>query len=735
MGSISLEEGGARSTSFSYPAYAALSQSARSVTDLVAFSGIDRLNVSAGGTPTIARGALVSGNYYRSLGVGAAAGRTLAPGDDTPAAEPVAMMSYAYWRDRFGGRASIVGSTIVLNGKPFTLIGIEPREFKGTLDVGTAPQIIVPIHAQNALFGSTDIGNPDSWWLQLIGRRRATDTAVAAELSVLLQQQVGKPIRVQTLPGGRGLSETRAALRQPVLILGGAVTLVLLIACTNVAGLLLARAYARRKEIAVRMSLGASRGMLIRQLLTESIALALLGGAAGLVLAWWIRPLVPAILPGMPLEIDIPLDANALLFTTAICVITGLVFGLVPALRATTVEVAATPRNRVGNALMVAQIALSLVLLIGCGLFLRSLMTLQSVHAGFNPERLLLFRLDPTLNGYEGTRLTHFYDEVLRRIRLIPGVQKAAATKFTLISGRAAMATFFVDGRPADEKQREYVNLHMAGPEFLDVMGIPLLLGRMFTDADRENAPKVALISQSTALKYFGNANPVGRRFGFRKETADEFEIIGIAANARYESIKGEMPMVIYVPWRQHFERIGALSFAVRATGDPEALIASVRGAVQRIDPNVPMFEVMTQTEQIASSMRHERSMATLTTFFGGVALILSCIGLYGLMSYIATRRTREMGVRIALGAEERHIARDVLGRAFTLVGAGVAIGVGGAFVLTRYVRSMLFGVELNDPLSIVMAVAAMLVVTIAASWIPARRASRIDPVAALRTE
>lgn len=745
-GSVTFDDG-ARSTSFSHDAYLAFTQNAKSLGDLVAFSAIDRLNVSAYGEPGIARGAMVSGNYYSALGVRAAAGRTLQASDDTAGAEPVAMMSYPYWRERFGGARDIIGHTIVLNGKAFTLVGIEPHTFSGTLDVGAAPQIIVPLHAQKTLFGSTDIGNRDSWWLQLIGRRRGSDPQIGAELSVLLQQQVEEKlrIRVKTLPGGRGLTETRAALRQPVLILAGAVTLVLLIACTNVAGLLLARATARRKEIAVRMSLGASRGTLLRQLLTESVILALLGGAGGIALAWWIRPLVPAILPGMPLDLDIALDANALAFTTAVCVLTGLVFGVVPALRATQIDLASATqdaiaigsrqRNRIGNTLMVVQIALSLMLLVGCGLFLRSLGNLKAIEPGFDPQHVLLFRIDPTLNGYEGARLTQFYDDVLQRLRVIPGVEVAAPTRQTLISGRSMMTNLAIEGRPFNTDRSVYTNVHLAGPEFLQAMRIPLVHGRNFTAADRENAPKVAVVSRALARHYFGNENPVGKRIGFSKETPAEFEIVGIVADARYETMKGNMPMVVYVPWRQQLDRIGALSFAIRATGDPETLITAAREAVQSVDPNVPLFDVTTQTDQIDASLRHERAMAALTTFFGGVALILSCIGLYGLMSYIATRRTREMGVRIALGAEAKHIARAVLGRAFVLVLAGTLLGVAGAYALTRYVQSMLFGVERNDPLTIALAVAAMLAVSLAASWIPARRASKVDPVVALRTE
>jgi predicted permease len=735
-GNISFADG-ASSTSFSHPSYVAFARTTKTLSDLVAFSAIDRLNVSMQGTPTIARGALVSGNYYEALGVGAAAGRTLTPADDRPGAEPVAMLSHAYWRERFGGRRDIAGSPIVLNGKPFTIVGVEPRQFGGTLDVGAAAQIIVPLHAQETLFGSTDIGNETSWWLQLIGRRQASDAAIAAELSVLLQQQVDpkNPIRVTALAGARGLSDTRETLERPVMILLGAVTLVLLLACTNVAGLLLARATSRRKEIAVRMSLGASRPTLIRQLLTESIALSVLGGIGGLALAWWIRPLVPALLPGMPLDIAVPLDLPVLGFTAAVCLVTGIVFGLVPAFRATRIELAVLPRNRAANVLMVVQIALSLVLLVGCGLFLRSLANARSAEPGFDPEQVLLFRLDPTLNGYEGERLAQFYDTVHDRLRQIPGVQVAARTKYALVSGRSAIGTLFVEGRPAKADDRNHVHMHIVSPEFLDAMRIPLILGRRIAEADRENGTRVAMISQAMAKRYFPNENPIGKRFGWRLEKAGELEIVGVVGDARYTSLKDEMPPTVYLPYLQNLDRVGSLNFAVRAGGDPQRLIGAVREAVRDIDPNVPMFDVMTQTEQIESSLRHERAMATLTTFFGLVALTLSCIGLYGLMSYITARRTRETGVRIALGAQTRDIAASVLGRAMLLVAAGVSIGTAAAFGLTRYVQSMVFQVTPTDPLSLVAAIAAMGIVAIAASWIPARRASRVDPVTALRTE
>ncbi|HJQ40334.1 MAG TPA: ABC transporter permease [Thermoanaerobaculia bacterium] len=729
-GTVSFDGGNATSTSFSYPAYEAFSR-ANTLSSLVAFSSIERLNVSIQGEPTMARGAMVSTNYYDALGVRPAIGRLqLSDGE--------AVISYGYWRSQFAGDSRIVGRALVLNGKPFTIAGVEPRGFRGTLDVGSEAQVTVPLSAQKALFGVSDAANPSSWWLQLMGRRRGSDGQIASEMTALLQPQVhGPKIRVNALPGSRGLGETRSNLRRPVLILAYAVALVLLIACTNVAGLLLARATSRRKEISVRMSLGASRGALIRQLLIESVTLSLLGGAAGVALAYWIRPLVPFVLasPGPQVDIDVPLDLRVLLFTIGVCVLTGIAFGLVPALRATKIELKAAVRNRFANVLMMIQIAVSVILMIGCGLFVGSLAHLEGGERGFNANNLLLFRLDPTLNGYEGARLVQFYDNVLARVRAVPGVRIATPTRYALLSGSSAIGTLFVEGKPADEKQRDYVWLHTVGEQFLDAMGIPVIAGRGLKASDDESAPKVVLISQNTAKQFFPNENPIGRRIGFSKNKAADHEIVGIVRDARYTSMKDEMPPTVIFPYRQQLDKINSMSFVVRTTGDPRQLADDVRAAVRRIDPNVPLFNVRTQTEQIDESMRHERALAALATFFGIVALVLSCIGLYGLMSYIAARRTRETGVRIALGARGRDIAWNVLRRALLLVLGGVVIGTALALVLTKYVQSLVYGIAVNDAATIAGAIAVMVAVTLVASWFPARRASRTDPVAALRAE
>jgi predicted permease len=729
-GSVSFDGGNAKSTSFSYPAYQAFAR-ARTLSSLVAFSSIERLNVSIHGEPTIARGAMVSDNYYDALGVSAAIGRLrMSDGE--------AVISHAYWRSHFGSDPRIVGRALVLNGKPFTITGVEPRGFRGTLDLGSAAQVTVLLSAQKALFGFSDAANASSWWLQLMGRRRGSDGQIDSEMTALLQPQVhGPQIRVNALPGSRGLGETRANLRRPVLILAAAVLLVLLIACTNVAGLLLARATSRRKEISVRMSLGASRGALITQLLVESVTLSLLGGAAGVALAYWIRPLVPFVLasPGPQLDVDVPLDLRVLLFTIGVCVVTGIAFGLVPALRATRIELKSAVRNRFANVLMMIQIAVSIILMIGCGLFVGSLAHLESGERGFDANNLLLFRLDPTLNGYEGARLVQFYDEVLARVRAVPGVRIATPTRYALLTGSSAIGTLFVEGKPVDEKQRDYVWQHTVGEQFLDAMRIPVVLGRGIRASDDEGAPKVVLISQTTAQRFFPNENPIGRRIGFAKKKAGDYEIVGIVRDARYTSMKDEMPPTVIFPWRQQLDQINSMSFVVRTTGDPHQLADAVRDAVRRIDPNVPLFNVRTQAEQIDESMRHERALAALATFFGIVALVLSCIGLYGLMSYIAARRTRETGVRIALGARGRDIAWNVLRRALLLVFGGVMIGTAAALVLTKYVQSLVYGVKANDTATIAGAIAVMVAVTLVASWFPARRSGRTDPVAALRAE
>lgn len=731
-GHVAFEGESATSTSFSYPAYEHLARNAKTLTSLIAFAGIERINVSLAGDATIARGAMVSGNYYSALGVNAILGRTLAPGDG----EDVAMISHAYWRTHLGGARDVIGRTISVNGKPVTIVGVEPAHFEGTLDVGAAPHVIQPISGK-------DMANAASWWVCILGRRApgATLQGIAAETSVLMQQQIDTTrIRVSALPGARGLFDIRSELREPVMILAGAVGLVLLLACANVAGLSLARAMTRHKEIAVRISLGASRAALIRQLLLEGVALSLIGGAAGVALAYWLRPLVPAILPtwGVPVDVNVRVDAEVLLFTTLIAVLTGIAFSLVPALRATRVDIVQDTRlpvrNRFASALTILQIALSIVMMIGCGLFLRSLVKLNAQRPGFDPDRILNFMLDPTLNGYESERLAQFYDAVDEGLRALPQVEGAAITQQALLSGSSSMMTLHVEGR-APKSEREFALKHTVGTDFLKTMRIPVIAGRGITAADRDGAPKIALVSQALARQYFPNQNPIGRRISASKDRPGEMEIVGVVGDAMYQSLREDMPATVYVPYAQNRDRVGRMAFVVRAKGNPEALIDAVRATVRRIDPNVPLFGIATQTAQIAGSIRQERAMARLSTFFGVMAVVLSCIGLYGLMSYIGNGRTRETGVRIALGARGRDIALDVLRRSLALVSAGVALGVVAAIALTRFVRSMIFGIEPNDPWSIAIAVAAMVIVAIAATSVPARRASRVDPIVALRAE
>jgi predicted permease len=731
-GSMSIDGDHATSTSFSHPGYAFLARSAKTLTDLVAFSGIDRVNVSIGGDATIARGAMVSGNYYSALGVNAGLGRTLAPGDR----EGVAMISHAYWRERFGSARDVIGRVISVNGRPVTVIGVEPQNFEGTLDVGAAPHVIEPISGK-------EVPNDRFWWLCILGRRAPGKSmaGVAAEMSVLMKQHTGAAdIRVETLPGAHGLFDMRSTLRQPVMTLVGAVALVLLLACSNVAGLSLARAMSRRKEIAVRMSLGASRGALIRQLLLEGVALSLIGGAAGVALAYWLRPVIPAILPthGAQVDVNVRLDSEVLLFTTLIAVVTGVIFSLVPAIRATRVDLVADTRvpdrNRFGSALTIVQIALSLVMLIGCGLFLRSLVNLNAQQPGFDPEHVLVFAIDPTLNGYEGARLASFYDAVDEGVRALPGVASSAISQQTLLSGMSSIMTLYVDGRAPGSK-REWVLKHTVGTDYFRTLSIPVVAGRGFTAADRAGSPQIALVSRQFVTEHFPNENPIGKRISSSKDRPGELEIVGIVADATYTSLREGKPATVYVPYTQNRERVGRMAFVVRAKGDPATLADSVRAVVRRVDPNVPVFGLMTQTAQIAESLRQERAMARLSTFFGLMALVLSCIGLYGLMSYIANGRTRETGVRIALGAQGRDIALDVLRRSFALVTAGVILGIGAALALTRFVSSMIFGITPNDPLSIALAVATMVLVAIVATSVPARRASRVDPIIALRAE
>jgi predicted permease len=756
------------STSFSYPAFERFRDHNQTLSLVFAFAPIEQLNVNVNGQAEIASGQLVSGDYHLGLGVSTSRGRTLVVNDDQANATPVAVISYRYWQRRFSSDADVIGKVIHVNRVPVTVVGVTSAEFLGALQVGQSPDLSLPVALEPRLRpGSESLAQPWFWWLQVMGRLKPGIEAEKARASFesifqqsalegwkLAQASAGANSqtqpdvpRLRVSPGGQGLMELRRQYSRPLTILMVVVGMVLLIACANVANLLLSRAAPRQKEFAVRMAIGASRWRIVRQLLTESFVLSILGGALGVLLAHWGKDALLAwrIWAGEQVVLELGLDWRVLGFTAAACLLTTLLFGLAPALRATRGDV--TPalkenarsssvslRSVLSRSLIVAQVGMSLLLLVTAGLFVRTLGNLKGVDAGFNRQNLLLFRIDPRLSGYEGPQIATLYGRILERIRAIPGVRSATLSRHPLLSGSRRTSGITLQGRsiPAGVTNSVFVNLVEAS--FLETMEIPLLMGRGLSPRDDERAPKVAVINQMLAQKYFPDVNPVGQRFGFGgPQNSGEVEIVGVARDAKYADLRSETPPTIYAPYFQ--EAPGQANCAVRVGGEASTMIAAVREAVREIDQDLPLFNVKTQVAQIEQLLSQESLFARLSSFFGLVALGLACIGLYGVMSYAVAPRTNEIGIRMALGAGQRDVVGMVMKESMTPVVIGLAIGLLAALGVTRFIASMLFGLEANDPATISLAALTMVAVSALAGYLPAKRASRVNPIEALRCE
>jgi predicted permease len=542
---------------------------------------------------------------------------------------------------------------------------------------------------------------------------------------------------------------------KPLRLLLGVVAIVLLVACANVANLLLVRASARQKEIAVRLAMGASRWRLIRQLLTESALLAMLGGAVGVLFAVWIKDSLINVgdWAGRVNSINPRLDLRVLGFTFALSLLTGIVFGIVPAWRATRVDLtpslkdtgrgsSATTRSLLSRSLVVAQVSLSLLLLIGAGLLVRTLINLQRVETGFNAENVLLFNVDPSMLGYKDDRLRNFYQQVFARLEAVPGVRAVTFSRAALLSQGSTNGTFDLpNAKPGPDGKvpsTAEVYFHEVRENFFEAMGIPLLLGRSFTAQDDLKAQKVAIVNQTFAAKYLPGVNPIGQRFSMDIARPDPIEIVGLVKDAKYTSQRDEMPATMYRPWRQTPGAINAMTFEVRTTGDPKAFVGAIRQAVRDVEPNLPLNNIKTQIEQADETLSMERLFAKLMSLFGVLAQQLASIGLYGVLAYSVSRRTHEIGIRMALGANRGRMLAMILRQGMTLTLIGVALGLVGAYVLTKYLgtlNSMLFGVQPRDPLTFGVSAALLTIVALVACLVPARRATKVDPMVALRYE
>jgi predicted permease len=761
-------------TSFSLQAFERFREGNGTLSALFAFTPLWQPTLMVDGqAESSSGGQLVSGDYFTGLGVSAVRGHLIAPDDDRAGAPPVAVISYGYWMRRFGGAPDVLGKTISVNGAPATIIGITPREFIGALDVGVAPDLSVPLAMLPAVdqwLGSDarKVGAP--WLLRIMGRRvpgksaeQIQDNFEGIFQKLALEDQAAEgssdaragrgatvePPRLLVIPGGKGLNSLRHNYKPRLMLLMGLVGLVLLIACANVANLLLARGLARRREIAARLAIGASRGRIIRQLLTECGVLVLLGGTLGVIVAYWGRGL--ATLPftsedGQVLVLPSAIDWRVLIFTATVAIFTGAIFGLVPALRATQIDLSAEfqgggrslglgSRQWLGKTLLAAQVALSLVLLVGAGLFVRTLGKLDSVELGFNSERLLLFKITAIAGGGPDERAAVVHARILERVAALPGVQGATFSWMPLLTGAGANTTITIPGRTPVPEGNDSALVNAVGPEFFSTLEIPILLGRGFNRRDDGPAARVAVVNDQLVRQYFEGQNPIGRHLIYhaRPGPLTDVEIVGVVRDSKYTEVKGEMPATLFVPFDQDSWSIA--NYAVRGISNPEALVPSIRAAVRAIDPKLPLADVRTQNAQIAKLSASERMFARFAGFFGALALVLVCVGLYGLLSYGVARRTSEIGVRIALGAEPMDIRWMVLRESLVVIGVGVLIGLASATVLARLVAGMIYGIAAVDPLTYGAVALLMLGVALLACWLPARHAARVDPIIALRAE
>ena len=715
-------------------------------------------------------GDLVSGGFFQVLGLRAAHGRLFTPDDDrVPSAHPVVVLGHGLFERSFGGDPAAVGRTVHINNHPMTIVGVAPLGFNG-VEVGSAVDIYVPLAMQQELqptWGKR-LGDWRSRWLTPMARLKdgvsQAEAQAAANLvyAQLLQEDwahitggsdsfKGRFFKktLSLLPGGRGTSGLRDQSGTPLLVLMGMVGLVLLIACANVASLLLTRASSRQKETAVRLALGASRLRLVRLQLVESVMLSLAGGLVGLQLAYWVGE---ALIRALPFQdaartLSAAPDLRVGFFTLALAVVTGVGFGLVPALRASqsdlapalkseaTAVVGGTGHFRLRKGLVVAQVALSLLLLIGAGLFTRSLMNLRGLDPGFKPDRLFAFDVDPARSGQDFTARVATLRHIQEELAAEPGVASASAAAVTLMSNSNSSSTVRVDGYEAKEGENMNPNFNYVAPGFFETLGLPLVAGRDLADTDRLGAPQVAVVNEVFAQYFFKNENAVGRRFGLGRRGGDyQIEIIGVVRDGKAASLREEPRRFVYVPYTQE-ESVGSLTYYVRSSVESDAFGARLRAAVARVDPTLPVTELKTMKTQIGESLFVERMVAALSAAFGLLATVLAAIGLYGVMSYAVTMRTREIGLRVALGADRRAVLMLVLREVALLAALGVAIGLPGGYGLGRVIESQLFGLTARDPLTFGIATLALVATAFVAGLIPAVRAARVDPMTALRYE
>jgi predicted permease len=738
-------------SSFPYPLYRDFKEQVKGCSEVFAFFGLHDLTIVGPKGASKANGMMVSGNFFEGYGAQAWMGRAIAPSDESTKSDPVVVITHLFWEKEYNLDPAVIGKMLTINGYQFTIIGVMPRSYSGP-EIGDMTQLYLPMSVQPLLDESRPLDSRDHWWINIMTRVEpdADETQIQAAMEGLFLQTLSAPGQgsyaenphILLVNGSRGLLGIRRYMATDLTVLMIAVGLVLLIACANLAGLLLARGEARQQEFAIRASMGAGRGRLIRQLLTESLVLSLVGAVLGLLIALWMKSLIMAFMLGLPasFSLNTSLDLRVLLFTLATAVITSLLFGLLPALRVTRLSLAdnlkgkrtlGIPGLRLGKVLVAAQVSLSVLLVVGTGLLMRTLINLHQTELGFNTDNILVFGLSLGQAGYQDVNSVQFYDKVRTRIASLPSVKQVSLSSNSLLGGCCAGYGFTIPGRTEQDYSDLMADCLNISETFFETMGIPLLRGRTFEQTDIPSQPGVVIINEAFVRTYFPDEDPLYQ--SIRMGNNKLYQIVGICADAKYNDVRRDFEPTLYFSHRQANPE--AMFFEVLTSNEPLTLVPAVRQIITDLDRTIPMESVSTQSQLFKDSISLERFFTILCSSLAVLGIALSCIGLYGLLAFMVTRRMGEFGVRLALGARPSDIAWPVIRNALWLAGFGLMVGIPMALCAARLLSTMLYGVTPNDPMTIVLSVLLILLVASIAAWIPARRAAKINPMEALRYE
>lgn len=750
-GSSRLAGGMEMGTSFPYPAYRDFRDHGMGFTDVFAFTSINRVTAVARGQAAVAATMLVSGNYFRGYGTRALIGRSILPEDDRPDAPPVAVITYRWWERHFGLDPEVLGQTMTLNKASYQIVGVLPGDYVGPV-LGDPFDIYVPMSAQPHLMPNRPLDSTNRWWVQIMGRLApgAREEQIQESLGVLFREALGQSDSKMERPGillqdgSRGQLVLRQRAARPFYLLLVVTGMVLGIVCANLAGLLLVRGGVREHEMAIRIAVGAGRGQLIRQSLTESLVLSLLGAGLGLVLAYWIHQVLLGFLTFFPdsFHFDLRLDSNVLWF--ALCTSVGItaLFGILPALQASHADPLTALKNssarklsrlHMGKVLVVLQVGLSMLIILGAGLMIRTFSNLSRVRLGFDPQNILLFRIDPGKADYKDQRLVDFFDRTQAALAAIPGVQSVAFSGLALTGGSSTTTGIEFPGKEKGTDKGPDTALLGISEDFFQTMAIPLLAGRVFQNSDTAKSQPVAIVNETFARRFFPNENPIGQHIKLQDTTNLTCQIVGLVRDSKYNEVRDEVPPLLYYSQRQRPQ--SGVYFELRAAVPPLSLLPTVQKTMAALDRDIPLSEVKTQARQVEQSLVADRLFAVLGGAMAVLAVLLSCIGLYGLMSYNQIRRSREIGIRMALGATPAAVLKKILAEAGILVAIGLAVGVPVALMLTRLMANRLYGVTPSDPITLISGILLLITVAIFSAWIPARRAARTNPMTILRAE